>query len=58
MGGIRITLSNGQKSPLFKTNYEMTGPEIIDINQELKPKKFAVKANWAIYEFKLTDNAN
>lgn len=56
MTGIRATLSNGKKSPIFKTNGEQAGPFTMSIDGNKRPKMLAVRSQEeGVYGLRVTD---
>ena len=55
--GVRVTLSNGKQSPIFKTTGELNGPIMLLINPNKKLKTLAVRSNEdGVYGLKIEDN--
>ena len=56
MTGIRVTLSNGRESPIFKTSGEQNGPITLQIDQKAKAKTLAVRSEEdGVYGVKISD---
>ena len=59
MTGVRVTLSNGQQSPLFHTKGEQNGPITLCIEQDKRPGKIAVRScKDGVYGMKIMDRNN
>ena len=43
LSGIRVTLTNGELSPIFKSESEQIGPDIVEVDKIVRPKKFSLK---------------
>ena len=56
MTGVRVTLSNGQQSPLFQTKGEQNGPITLSIGQDKRPGRLAVRSrDDGVYGLKMSD---
>ena len=44
MTGIRVTLSNGEQSPIFKTAGEQCGPVVMNIDQTRRAKTLGIRS--------------
>ena len=56
MTGVRVTLSNGQQSPIFKTTGELNGPIVLQLDTSIRAKTLAVRSKEdGVYGLKIDD---
>ena len=56
MTGIRATLTNGQKSPIFKTSGDQNGPITLQIDEKTRVHKLAIRSEEdGVYGMKMID---
>ena len=58
MSGIRVTLSNGERSPYFKANGSQNNHVTLNVNQGLNPKKITMRANLYVHKLIIVDEKN
>ena len=60
MTGIRVTMSNGEVSPIYKTRGQQVGLQTLKINQALKVRKVSLRTKdvKTCYGVKLATSTN